>query len=328
MNNIIKTGRLNFEEDQPVRLDLFLAQNFSDLSRSQIQLSIEQGLVKVNGVVQKSKYKLKSGDIIDYRIVDREIDISDIPPQDIPLNIIFENEDVIVINKQAGISSHPTPDQKTGTLVNALLYQFGEIKEAVYDSTNKKSRIRAGIVHRLDKDTTGVMIIAKNSTALRSLSLQMKHRSVDKYYLGLCYGFPDKGKGELTNFLGRDPAYRKRFTEVGESKGKKAITKFEILKRFVTDENDPVSLIQFKILTGRTHQIRAQMLLHGYPVLGDAIYHNFKSNEISHQMRIGRQLLHSYRLRITLPHQNIPSIFEAPVPFDFEEILNVLHPIG
>lgn len=324
MNSYLHQGEIIYKGDQSIRLDLFLANSLPGLSRSQIQRSIENGGVTVDGVIEKSKYKLISGDIIKYSIDDGERDISHIPAEDIPLDIIYENDDVIVINKKAGLATHPTPSQTTNTLVNALLGYYNAITEAIYEPDNPKSSIRAGIVHRLDKNTTGVMIVAKNARALRSLSSQIKHRHVDKKYIALCFGSPDEKDGQLINFLGRDPKARRTFSEVGESKGKKAILNYKIVSNHLDKSNRTYSLIEFSLITGRTHQIRAQSRLWGYPIIGDDLYYSAESRQASSTLGANRQLLHSYRLSITLPGGTKPSLFEAPLPSDLVTVLKNL----
>lgn len=321
---IITEGSVRHEEDQTIRLDLFLSRLHTDLSRSLIQRSIERGLVFVNSKPEKSKYKLKTGDIIDYKIIDPEIDISHIRAQDIPLNIIYEDQDVILINKQSNLSSHPTPNQTEGTLVNALLSYYSSIKDAVLDATNPKSQIRAGIVHRLDKNTTGVMIVAKNSKALHSLSLQIKHRDVTKKYIGLCYGWPDQSRGVVENYLGRDKTNRRTFSVTDEFHGKKAVTEYSVINSYQDKLGHKFSLIEFTLITGRTHQIRSHCKFLGIPLIGDDLYYTNQSMLVSKHFGINRQLLHAKSLDIALPGADSISHFEAELPDDFSTILQQL----
>lgn len=321
------SGELTYDQDKPVRLDIFLSQSYPDYSRSTIQDSIEKEMVLVNKKPQKSKYKLKKYDLIKFTIQDREIDISDIKPEEIPLKIIFEDNNVLVIDKKAGVSSHPTQNQKEATLVNALLFHYSDITSAIHDPNSSKSRVRAGIVHRLDKDTTGIMIIAKNAKSLTHLSKQIQERNVRKRYLAICYGWPDKESGRLENFLGRDGSNRLRFTEVGEAKGKQAITLYDVISHYHDTRGNKYSLINFEILTGRTHQIRAQALLSGLAILGDKIYFTFESKRLSARLGAKRQLLHSYQLSITLPEKNLATEFTAEPPEDFTCVLAKLSPV-
>ena len=279
----------------------------------------------INESPQKSKFKLKKDDLVNYKIFDTVPDIDQIPPENIPLEIIYENEDVLVINKQTGLSAHPTPNQTKQTLVNALLYHYSQVKDAVYEPGNPKSEIRAGIVHRLDKNTTGTMIVAKNSVALRSLSLQIKHRHAHKTYLGLCYGWLQPPKGVVNNFLGRDKYQRKLFSAVDKEKGKKAITNYEVVTYLSDNMGNHYSLVSFHLVTGRTHQIRSHCLYLGHPLIGDDMYFTPESKKCSMILGATRQLLHSSSLQITLPGENTPRTFVSDMPKDFSDILSKLH---
>jgi 23S rRNA pseudouridine1911/1915/1917 synthase len=306
-----------------IRLDQFLSEKFSDYSRNYFANLIKSGYVKVNESTSKSSYRIKAGDMIEVNFI--EIETIDLGPEKIPLNIIYEDKDVIVINKQAGLVVHPALSTKNGTLINALLAHFPQIKNAVYDKESKVSLLRPGLVHRLDKDTSGTIIVAKNARAMHSLSRQMQNRTVKKIYWAICAGWPKNENGELVNFLGRSEKNRKEFTEVGENKGKKAISKYNLLDYFFTKDNKKVSLIEFDIKTGRTHQIRSQAKLAGFPIIGDTSYFNKDSREISAKYAIPRQLLHSKNLSITLPGENRPRTFEAELPEDFKKFLSTLN---
>lgn len=305
-----------------IRLDQFLSSQFTDYSRNYFANLIKSGHVRVNGSAAKPSGKIKTNDKIDINFV--EIEAIDLAPEKIPLEIIYEDQDVIVINKQAGLVVHPALSTKNGTLINALLAHFPQIKEAVYDKKSKVSLLRPGLVHRLDKDTSGAIIVAKNARSMHSLSRQIQNRTVKKIYWALCAGWPKKDNGELVNFLGRSEKNRKEFTEVGESKGKKAISQYRVLDYLLTKDKQKVSLIEFDIKTGRTHQIRSQAKLAGFPVIGDAAYFNKASKEISLKYLATRQLLHSKSLTITLPGENKPRTFEAEIPEDFKRFLSEL----
>jgi 23S rRNA pseudouridine1911/1915/1917 synthase len=311
---------LIFENDAGERTDQFLSKNYPDYSRNYFQHLIENGDVLVNGLSTKPSSKLKRGDKIEVEF--SEIPVAeDLKPADIKLDIIFENDDVIVINKQPGIVVHPAAGNQENTLVNALVNYFPGIKDAVYDEDSEVSRIRPGLVHRLDKDTSGVMIVAKNARAMHSLSRQIQNRNVIKKYLGLCFGWPKKESGTLTNYLGRHPKNRKLIAEIGERNGKVAVSKYKLIKSFEFHD-EKLSLVEFDIKTGRTHQIRVQTKMMGNPIMGDSVYGNKLSLQLSNILKINRQMLHARSLEITLPGDNKPSIFEAPMPDDFQIIVS------
>lgn len=310
---------LIFDHDGSQRIDQFLADKYMDYSRTYFQNLIESKDILVNGAPIKANYKLKNKDKIEINFIEKTSEY-DLKPANIKLDIIFENDDVIVINKQPGIVVHPAAGNKENTLVNALVNYFPEIEKAVYDQDSEISRIRPGLVHRLDKDTSGVMIVAKNARAMHSLSRQIQNRNVVKKYVAICYGLPKNEKGTLTNFLGRHPKNRKLIAEVGESKGKIAISNYHFLKNFLHEKNS-LSLIGFDIKTGRTHQIRVQAKMMGCSVLGDRVYGSRESIKYSDQHGISRQMLHAKELTITLPGEDKPSKFEAALPEDFDKVL-------
>jgi len=330
------------ENEAGERLDIFLAMAFSEYSRSYFSKLIKEELVKVNNSSVKASYLITCGDKIEINFVEEKS--SDVLPEKIKLNIIYENDDVIVLNKQSGIVVHPAAGNKTGTLVNALLYHFPKIKEAVYQKENEISRQRPGLVHRLDKDTSGVMIVAKNSRAMHSLSRQIQsvstpvspmasqggrpsldgNRTIKKIYWALCCGWPKEDSGKLVSYLGRHPKNRKLIADIGEKKGKEAVSYYKVLHYFKDEHNNKISLIEFNIKTGRTHQIRVQISNLGCPVLGDNSYTNKSCLELSERLQIKRQLLHAKLLEITLPGDSKPSTFEAQLPEDFSNVLNLL----
>lgn len=304
------------------RLDTVLAQIFPDYSRSYFANLIKKDQVQIDGKNQKPSYLVKAGEKIE--VVFEERICPDHLGEDIPLNIIYEDNDVIVLNKQPGITVHPGAGNPNGTIVNALINHFPQIKEAVVEKGNEVSEARPGIVHRLDKNTSGVMIVAKNDRAMHSLARQIQNRTITKIYYGLCFGWPKNEFGKLTNFLGRHPKNRQMVTEIGESKGKIAISDYKILKYF-TYNNQKISLIEFNIHTGRTHQIRVQSKILGTPILGDAVYGNKDSIKLSDNLKIERQLLHAHQLNITLPGENKAREFIAPLPTDFTTTIEKLH---
>jgi 23S rRNA pseudouridine1911/1915/1917 synthase len=303
-----------------VRLDKFLANPFSNFSRSQIQKSITDGEITVNGSSVDPDYKLKENDRIAGELV--EVKPAILIPQKIKLDIIFENDDVLVINKPAGLVIHPGDNKESDTLANSLLDRYPEIIKAVPDRGDEDIKfLRPGIVHRLDKDTSGAMIIAKNKKSYDFLKDEFDKREVNKIYLALCFGSPKQSRGVLTNFLGRIKSNRKMMGEVGEFSGKKAITNYKVLSEYKYD-NIILSLIEFDIKTGRTHQIRAQAKLAGFPIIGDQMYFTRASKVLSGKLNVSRQLLHSHTLTIKLPGENKSQSFEAELPLDLQSILS------
>ena len=308
------------------RADIFLAQKFSDYSRSYFAKLIKDRKITINSNQTKPSYILKEHDKI-------QIDFVEIVPEfipegeDIPLEIIYEDNNVIVVNKQAGLVVHPAAGNKTGTLVNALLNHFPKISQSVFEKDNIKSQTRAGIVHRLDKDTSGVILVAKNSKTLASLSKKIKNRNVTKIYWALCYGWPKEPQGILINYLDRHPKNRKIVAEVGKEKGREAISHYKVIDFLEYKDGTKASLIEFDIKTGRTHQIRVQSALMGHPIIGDSVYGNKPSIKFSSQAKVARQLLHAKSITITIPEHEIPSVFEAPLPNDFKTALELFRKI-
>lgn len=319
MNQVIKIN----DDEAGERIDSFLAKKFPEYSRNYFSGLISGGNILVNDKSVKSSYTLKKDDVIKVEFIEIKNDI-DVLSENIPLDIIFENDDVIVLNKQPGIVVHPAAGNKTGTLINALLNHFPAIKDAVYDKKSEVSRIRPGLVHRLDKDTSGVMIVAKNAKAMNLLSRQIHSRSVKKSYLALCFGWPKNLSGELISYLGRHPKNRKHIADIGVEKGKEAISYYKVSQTFFDKNRNKFSLVEFNIKTGRTHQIRVQAANMGNPVMGDAVYGSKLSIKLSKELDISRQLLHAEKLSIILPGDEKQSVFIAPVPKDFEDILTKL----
>lgn len=308
---------LTYQHKNDIRIDKYLADSFSNVSRNQVQQSIQNGHVLVNGKTTKTNTKLKFGDVINYDFSFVIPSIENIKPEDIDLEIIFENDDLLVINKACGIITHPTTKIKSNTLINILLSKYPEIKNAIYDPKNPISTIRPGIVHRLDKDTSGTMIIAKNKATLTKLSALISKKLVKKTYLALVFGQPPLKSGQLINYLARDPIKRNTFSvSKNPIKSRQAILDYRLLSVF-SIKNHKISLIEYDLITGRTHQIRVQSLHAGFPILGDKIYFNRDSFLFSKKYNINRQLLHSYQLKLTLPDKNIAKTFTANIPADF-----------
>lgn len=309
---------ISYKNSGRERLDKFLAGRFSNYSRNYFQKLIENNQVIVNNKAVKANHILKMGDRIKIKF-QKDLESINLQSANIKLDILFENDDLIVINKSAGLVVHPGAGNQNNTLVNALLNYYPNIRSATHDQSNV-SLTRPGIVHRLDKDTTGVLIVAKNKKALDCFSKQIADRKTKKIYLAICFGWPKNDRGTITNYLGRNPKNRKLITDVGIERGREAISTYKVIKYF--EKNGiKLSLIEFNIKTGRTHQIRYQAKFIGIPVFGDQIYGTKESILITKKLKIKRQLLHAKDIYITLPNYNKPSRFSAPMPSDFQNIL-------
>lgn len=292
-------------ENGAERLDVWLTEKLDGFSRSRIKGLIEAGFITVNGkVAEKAGGKLDGGDRV---VVTIPPPVPAIPePEDLPLDIIFEDEDIIVINKPAGLVVHPAPGHHTGTLVNALLYHCPTL-------SGIGGVARPGIVHRLDQDTSGVMIIAKSQRAMDVLTREFSsHRNLRKTYLAITHGTPVPGEGRLENLIGRSPYDRKKMSIV-EKNGKLAITNYQVLKK-----SPAFALVQCVIETGRTHQIRVHLASLGTPIVGDAVY-GFTSRDRKLNPPPARQLLHAWRLELKHPVSGRPFAFEAPIPAEFAD---------
>lgn len=312
-------------KDSGVRLDIFLCNKISNLSRSYLQKLIKSELVLLNSVKSKPSIILKENDKIE--IIDSNIPNNkneDLSLNDINLDILYENDDLIVINKPAGICVHSTDKQTNKSMVDALINYYPPIVNAVLEVDSMPKIFRPGIAHRLDKDTSGVMVIAKNRESLIYLSNLFKTRSVEKNYLAICSGWPKDATGDLVNYLGRSNSNRKIFKEVGVNIGKMAHSKYKILSYYKTILGEPVSFVEFNILTGRTHQIRSQSLLNGFPVVGDKYYFNYQSKKVSQTLAVNHQLLHSKKLKFVLPNNTEPTTFIAPLPILIQQTISKL----
>ena len=297
---------LHFDSSQQERLDHFLVENLPEFSRSRLQGLIKNGLVTVNGEpAKKTGLKLNQGVVIIVRILKSQP--TELQPESIPLEIIFENDDVLVINKAAGMVVHPSAGHHTGTLVHAALGHAPEMEGI-------GGEIRPGVVHRLDKDTSGIIIMAKNDQALIWLQAQFMERSVKKAYLALVDGAPPTPKGRVEAPIGRDPKHRKKMAILKSGKGRDAISEYKTLESF-----EDHTLLEVSILTGRTHQIRLHCALLEAPVAGDLLYGHRKQ-----KVKVPRQFLHAARLTITLPNEEKARTFEAPLPEELESVLTEL----
>jgi 23S rRNA pseudouridine1911/1915/1917 synthase len=285
------------------RLDAFLAAAVPEVSRSHWKALIQEARVTVNGTACKPNHKLKVGDEVFWSIPEEASD--EVLPEDIPLEILFEDETLLVLNKPPGLVVHPAAGNETGTLVNALLFH----DPAFYDLE------RAGIVHRLDKDTSGVMVVAKSEVAMTELQRQFKARETNKAYLALVWGHPP-ARGRIENQIGRHPVHRQKMAVLKEG-GRVAVSGFETVETF-----DEVSLVRVKIETGRTHQIRVHMAHLGHPVAGDSVYGRARRHKLP--MPPQRQMLHAERLEFTHPVSGKRLSFEAPLFDDMRCLLEKL----
>lgn len=291
--------KIIIENSLSERLDCYLNNLHKDYSRTYFQNMIKDGKVLVNSKKVHPSYKAKKDDVIEYEI--EETAPITLKAEKIPLDIIYEDDDIIVINKQADLVVHPSYGHETGTLLNALLYHF-------------KNKISPFMVHRLDKDTTGAIIFAKNEKSKVSLSKQFQKRTINKTYIAAVTGAVLEDNGRIEAPLGRSLANRK-IIEVGPLAKKMAITEFKVLSR-----NRDMSLLQVHIITGRTHQIRSHMKYIGHPVLGDIAYGG--SDHIG-DMKFTRQMLHSYRIIFTHPVTSKQMGLVAPLPKDMKKIADI-----
>ena len=292
------------------RLDVFISHYEPHISRNRIQTLIKDSLALVNSNPEKPGYKVKLGEIITLELPERII--HEVLPEPIPLYVIYEDPHIIVLNKPPGLVVHPAPGNYTGTLVNALLYHYGSLPPS-----GAAGDERAGIVHRLDKDTSGVMVVARTREALRSLSAQFKNRVTKKRYLALVSGVIKKGSGTIEVGIGRHVKERKKIS-VHTHKAREAVTSFVVKERYKN-----ATLVEVEIKTGRTHQIRVHMAHIGHPVLGDRVYGGGKATKFG-ESQITRQMLHAETLALLHPDTGTPLSFTAPPPADMTAIIKIL----
>lgn len=290
--------------DDLIRVDKYISDELDSIPREKIKDFIKASLIKVNNEKVKPSTKLKMGDEI--FIDDSLFEVQEIKAEDIPLDIVYENNDYAIINKQKNLIVHPAGAIVTGTLVNALLYKYG------YDGLSHiGGEDRPGIVHRLDKDTTGLMVIAKNNESYRYLKTLFETRQVRKEYLAIVFGNFAEKCGRIENFMDRDPHNRRKMAV--RPSGRRAISEYEVLS-----ETDGFSLVKVHIITGRTHQIRVHMTSINHPLLGDPVYGNFK-----HKFNLDHPLLHCAHLSFEDKDGN-EMVFDKEVPEEFEKYKNIL----
>ena len=295
------------DEESGERIDALLSRKFPALSRSLIQKCMEAGTVTVNGRPVKKNARANAGDEIVFAFPETEA--LPVEPQDIPLDIVYEDEDIIIVNKPRGMVVHPAPGHPDGTLVNALLYRCGDSLSGIGGVQ------RPGIVHRIDKDTSGLIAVAKNDFAHQGLSAQLSDHSLCREYVAVVNGNFREESGTVDRPIGRHPVDRKRMA-VTEKNSKRAVTHWEILESY-----RDYSLVRCLLETGRTHQIRVHMASIGHPLLGDGLY-----GAKCPDKGLEGQCLHARRLRLIHPRTGEKLQFEAPLPDYFQEILARLGP--
>lgn len=291
------------------RLDVFLTRMQPDFSRSHVQKLAADGCAVVNGKVRKGNYRLHLDDDVELSVPEAEA--VEILPEDIPLDILYEDNDIIVINKARGMVVHPAAGINSGTLVNALMYHC-------QDLSGINGEIRPGIVHRLDKDTSGVMVAAKNDRAHISLAEQIQEKTAHRVYNAIVWGNIKEEAGIIRGDIGRHPTDRKKMAIVQEN-GKPATTHFKVLERF-----GDCTFIECRLETGRTHQIRVHMTHIGHPVVGDPKYGATRHGKVKGNFSIQGQALHSISLELTHPTTGERMTFTSPLPEDMEKILKKL----
>lgn len=287
---------------EELRLDVFLNQNIEELSRTYIQKLIKDGYANVNGRLTRSNYKVQIGDIIRLHIPNT--DVPDIIAENIPLDIVYEDEDVLVVNKPKSMVVHPAVGHYTGTLVNALMYYCKDKLSGI------NGVLRPGIVHRIDKDTTGLLIVCKNDMAHRHIAQQLSARTIARCYKAIVHGIIKEEEGTIDRPIGRHEQDRKKMA-INLQNGKTAITHYKVLERFAK-----ASYIECKLETGRSHQIRVHMASLHHPLIGDTVYGFEKENE-----DLVGQTLHAQLIGFIQPTTGKYLEFEAPLPQYFEELL-------
>lgn len=286
------------------RIDKYMADSLTeDVSRSQVQQWIKDGLVRVNGSPVKANFRLSAADRIEMaapQIIDAEI-----VPEPIPLNVVYEDQDVIVVDKPRGMVVHPAPGHASGTLVNALMYHCGDL-------SGINGERRPGIVHRIDKDTSGLLMAAKNDKAHLSLSAQLKDHSVTRRYIAIVHGRLEHDQGTVDAPIGRDLKDRKLFA-VNTKNGKRAVTHFRVMERFAA-----YTMLELQLETGRTHQIRVHMLFIGHPLVGDPVYGRNKG------VAMDGQALHAAVLGFMHPSSGKYMEFESPIPQEMVRVTEII----
>ncbi len=314
--------RLSVDQGQaPVRIDRFLTDKLANATRNRVQNAIDIGSVQINGLTTKANYKIKPGDVITVVMEAPKKDF-EVLPENIPLDILYEDDVLLIVNKPAGMVVHPAHGNWSGTLVNALAYHFNQLPELPGNSG------RPGLVHRIDKDTSGILVIAKSERAMTNLAKQFFDHSIRRTYLALIWGEPAADEGTIDAHIGRSPKNRKVMEVFPDGiQGKRAITHWKVLRRLRY-----VSLVQCRLETGRTHQIRTHMKYIGHPLFNDAVYGGDvirKGTQFSKYKTfirncfelLPRQALHAHSLGFKHPVSGEFVEFESPFPADMEEVI-------
>ncbi|MBX3085301.1 MAG: RluA family pseudouridine synthase [Anaerolineae bacterium] len=310
MNNATNTLAFTVEPDEiSERLDKIITMRLANLSRVKVQQLIKEGHVKINDKVGKPAYRLEAGDHIHVDLIDSIVapDVSaEALPEAIPLDVIYEDDDLAAINKPAGMVVHPAVGHTEGTLVNAMLSRWPQVAFVGGEG-------RAGIIHRLDMDTSGVILIAKTEPARLNLMAQFAKRTVQKRYLALVEGQPATQAGTIDAPLDRDPVHRKKMTVI--KGGREAVTEFHVLETY-NRNNTSYALLECFPKTGRTHQIRVHLAFINHPIVGDTIYGRRKQT-----IKMPRHFLHAESITLTLPSTDQPITLHAPLPADLALVL-------
>ncbi len=299
--------KLEYPREFPMRLDRWLASQRSELSRAYVQKFIDAGLVRVNGIPGRAKTPLRQGDDIEFWLPPPE-PLPYLKPEKMALDVLFEDSHLIVINKPAGLTVHPAPGNRDGTLVNGLLHHCKDLPGI-------SGKLRPGIVHRLDKDTTGCIVIAKSQEALVKLQDQIQKRIATRTYLAVVHGAPKGDEGVFVGAIGRHPVDRKKYAVVSDESGRHATTHWQLVERL-----SDYSLLRFKLDTGRTHQIRVHCAHMGHPIVGDRTYSRCRNLPIS----LPGQILHAIQLGLIHPVTLKRMVFDAPLPDCFQKLLSFL----
>lgn len=296
-------------ESDRERLDVFLSEKLG-VTRSAAKKLIDGGAVTVGGKPAKAGRPVKAGEIVGADVPEpKKLDLA---PEDIPVGIVYEDEDIAVIDKPQGLTVHTGNGHLSGTLVNALLYRLNSLSSI-------NGVVRPGIVHRIDKDTSGLLVVAKNDAAHLSLSKQIAQKTCAREYLALCEGIFKEDKGTVDTYIGRHPTDRVKMAVLPEGKGRRAVTHFEVVKRYKRG----YTLVRFSLETGRTHQIRVHCKYLGYPIVGDPVYGIKKQ-----RFELNGQLLHAFRLSLDHPKTGERMTFESPLPDYFQKVLGILEKGG
>lgn len=299
-------NRQTFVADAPAeRLDVFVSEKLG-VTRSAAKKLIEDGCVLLSGKEAKASHPVKAGERVEADMpAPKTLDLT---PEDIPIGIVYEDDDIAVIDKPQGLTVHAGNGNLSGTLVNALLFRLKSLSTI-------NGVVRPGIVHRIDKDTSGLLVVAKNDAAHLSLSAQIAEKTCAREYLALCEGIFKEDRGTVETQIGRHPTDRIRMAVLPAGKGRRAVTHFEVVKRY----EKGFTLVRFRLETGRTHQIRVHCRYMGHPIVGDPVYGSKKQ-----KFELKGQLLHAFRLSLDHPRTGERMTFESPLPAHFKRVLDIL----